>query len=91
MRKNRIMEIIEDYGDKFDPALDINISEAMFIIECCQTKMEIVEHSYLYGHMRGRYDNGLTKQVPLYNIKQMTDEEWNRLVARNKTERQASI
>ena len=85
------MEMIENYGEEFDPSQDMNIAEALNIIESCHTRMEIAENAYLYGHMRGSNDSGLTRQVPLYNIKQLSDEEWNRLAARNKTERQVAV
>lgn len=89
--KNRIMEIIMSYGDEFDPAQDMNMVEAMNIIEASSTRMEIAENAYLYGHMRGSCDSGLTRQVPLYNLKQLTDEEWNRLAARNREERLVAV
>lgn len=89
--KNRIMEIILNYGDEFDPSQDMNMVEAMNIIEASRTRMEIAENAYLYGHMRGSCDSGLTRQVPLYNLKQLTDEEWNRLAARNKAERLVAV
>lgn len=87
MRKNRIIDMVMDYGDRFDSSQDINIAEAMNIIDAGLTKMEIVEISYLYGHMRASRSRGCTKSVPMYNLKQMTDEEWNRLAAKNKAER----
>lgn len=83
--------MVMDYGDRFDLSQDINIAEAMNIIDAGLTKMEIVEISYLYGHMRASHSRGFTQNVPLYNLKQMTDEEWNRLAAKNKAERQVSI
>lgn len=85
------MEIILNYGDEFDPSQDMNMAEAINIIKSSRTRMEIAENAYLYGHMRGSYDSGLTRQVPLYNLKQLTDEEWNRLAAQNKTERLVAI
>ena len=85
------MEIIMSYGDEIDPSQDMNMVEAMNIIEASRTRMEIAENAYLYGHMRGSCDSGLTRQVPLYNLKQLTDEEWNRLAARNREERLVAV
>lgn len=75
MSKNRIVDIVMEYGEEFDPSQDINMAEAMNIIDAGLTKMEIVEISYLYGHMRASHNRGCTQNVPLYNLKQMTDEE----------------
>lgn len=87
MRKSRIMQIIENYTGELPPSRDINIAEAMNIIEASQSEMDMVENAYLYGHMRATYDNGHTRPVPLYNIRQLTDEEWMRLAAKNKETR----
>lgn len=91
MNKNRIMQIIENYGNEFDPAQDMNMAEAMSIIDSSKTRMEIAENAYLYGHMRGSYDGGLTRQVPTYNLQQMTDEEWAELARKSKLEREVSV
>lgn len=82
--KNRIINIIMNYGDDFSPESDISYTDAMSIIQVSQSKMEIVENSYLYGHMRGVHDKGVTKMIPLYNIRQISDEEWKELSRRNK-------
>lgn len=78
MMGNRTMEMIMDYGDTFDTSQDISMAEIMSIIRSCKRRVEMVESSYLYGHMRGMCDNSATKRIPLYNIQQMSDEEWNR-------------
>lgn len=89
--KNKIMEIIEDYGYDFDPSQDMNIAEAMSIIDASKTKIEIAENAYLYGHMRGSCENGFSRQIPFYNLKQMSDEEWQEMAIRNKMEREAMV
>lgn len=92
MRGNRIVDIVECYGMTVDPSEDINFVDAMDIIKGSNSKMEMVGTGYLYGYMRGSQNRGGgMRQVPVRNIKQMTDEEWNRLAARNKEERKVSI
>lgn len=87
MKKNRIMDIVECYGMSVDPKEDINFMDAMDIIKSSQSKMEIVGTGYLYGYMRGSRCGG-KNMVPVYNIRQMTDEEWNRRAYRNRMERE---
>ncbi len=85
--KNRIMEIIEAYGDTFEDSQDMSAADAKAIISGCRSKMEIVEYSYLYGRIRGLQCSG-RDMVPVYNIRQMTDEEWDRRAYRNRLERE---
>lgn len=85
MKKNRIIDIVECYGMTVDPSEDINFVDAMDIITESKSKMEMVGTGYLYGYMRGsrRRSNGM-RQVPVCNLKQMTDEEWNELARKNR-------
>lgn len=88
--KKHIVTIIEAYGMTISPKEDINTSDAMAIIKGSQTKMEMVGNSYLYGYMKGR-SSGRSKMVPVLNVRQMTDDEWSALAARNKMEREALV
>lgn len=90
MRENRIVDIVECYGMTVDPSEDINFVDAMDIIKGSNSKMEMVGTGYLYGYMRGSRNRGFTKNIPLYNLKQMTDEEWNELARKNKESMQRS-
>ena len=73
--KKQIVSIMEECGQLINPREDISTSEAKEIIRFSLTKMEIVGNSYLYGYIKGRrYGNG--KMVPVYNLRQMTDDEW---------------
>ena len=82
--KNKIIDIIECYGMSVDPSEDINFVDAMDIITQSKSKMEMVGTGYLYGYMRGSRRSGSMRQVPVRNIKQMTDEEWNELARKNR-------
>ena len=76
--KKQIVSIMEECGQLINPREDIRFS---------LTKMEIVGNSYLYGYIKGRrYGNG--KMVPVYNLRQMTDDEWNVLAKKNRLERE---
>lgn len=86
--KRQIIAIIENYGMLMNPEQDINTSEAIDIIKGSRTKMEIVGNGYLYGYMRGSRER--SKKIPVYNLRQMTDEEWNKLAAQNRLEREVS-
>lgn len=88
MSKSRIMEIIEAYGDTFEDSQDMSAADAKAIISCCRSQMEVVEYSYLYGHMIGSQENRKDRRVPVYNLRQMTDEEWNRRAYRSRLERE---
>ena len=85
----QIVSIIENYGMLINPEADINMAEAIDIIAGSRTKMEIAGNSYLYGYMRGCSCGG-SKMVPVLNLRQMTDEEWNVLATQNKLERKVS-
>lgn len=88
MREERVIAIIKTYGSIFGAKDDITTSEARAIIRTSKTRMEIVGNSYLYGYIKGSQNEiGNTKQIPLYNIRQMSDEKWNSLAGRNKEER----
>lgn len=87
--KNRIMEMVENYRGEIRPEQELNIAEAMNLADSTNDSLELAENAYLYGHMRASYDSGLTRQVPIYNLRQLTDDEWGRLAARNKLEREA--
>lgn len=84
-RHNRIMDIIEDYGDMIDLDQDLNMVEAMDIIRASHTRLEIAENSYLYGH---RIGSAHARRVPVYALRQMTDEEWNQKAYLNRIERE---
>lgn len=85
--KKRISSIIDGYGQLIDPREDISTLEAKEIIRFSLTNMEMVGNSYLYGYMRGRkYGGG--KMVPIYDLHQMTDEEWEALAKENRSERE---
>ena len=85
--KKRIVSIIEGCGQLINPKEDISTLEAKEIIRFSLTNMEIVGNSYLYGYMRGRkYGGG--KMVPVYNLRQMTDDEWDALAKKNRLERE---
>jgi hypothetical protein len=85
--KKRIVSIMEEYGQLINPREDISTSEAKEIISFSLTKMEIVGNSYLYGYIKGRrYGSG--KMVPIYNLRQMTDNEWDALAKKNRLERE---
>ncbi len=85
--KKQIVSIMEECGQLINPREDISTSEAKEIIRFSLTKMEIVGNSYLYGYIKGRrYGNG--KMVPVYNLRQMTDDEWNVLAKKNRLERE---
>ncbi len=87
MRENRIIQMIDTYQAEFDPSNDMNIAEVMNLIEASHSQIELAENAYLYGHMRENYDSGLTRQIPLYNLRQMSDAEWAALSVRNKEAR----
>lgn len=91
MSKNRIMEMVKSYRSEIRPEQELNIAEMMNLMDCSKNQTELVENAYLYGHMRASYDSGLTMQVPLYNLRQMSDEEWRCLASRNKAERQVAL
>ena len=86
--KKQIITIIENYGKLISPEEDIGMAEARNIIHESQKNMEIVGNGYIYGYLRGA-SGGRNKMVPVYNLKQMTDEEWNALASHNKLERMA--
>lgn len=86
-----IIQMIEAYGMRFEPSKDMSFVEAMDIISESQTKMEIAGNSYLYGFMRGSQNMAGKRMVPLYNIRQISDDEWNILAAKNRKEREAVI
>lgn len=86
-----ITQMIEAYGREFEPSEDMNFVEAMEIIEKSRSKMELVGNGYLFGYMRGSQKNKSQRMVPLYNIRQMSDDEWNHLAAKNKAEREAVL
>lgn len=88
MSKSRIMEIIEAYGDTFEDSQDMSAADAKAIISCCRSQMEVVECSYLYGHVIGSQENRKDRRVPVYNLRQMTDDEWNRRAYRSWLERE---
>lgn len=75
MRKNMIGSIIENYGILMSPEEYINVAELLNINSISHTKMQAIENSYIYGYMRG-YSLSGTELVPVYNLKQMSDEEW---------------
>lgn len=87
--KKQIVSIIEEYGQLINPKEDISTLEAKEIIRFSLTNMEIVGNSYIYGYMRGT-SSSRNKMVPVYSLKQMTDEEWGALASCNKLERTAS-
>lgn len=83
MIKNTLMELIEEYGRTVEPQDDIRFTETMDIIKGSGSKSEMVENGYLYGCMCTA--NGDTRRrVPIYNIRQITDDEWNALAAAQK-------
>lgn len=84
---NKTLQVIEVYGSLFEPEHDIKTSEAKEIIEFSKTKMEIVSNSYLLGFMKGSRENIGKKMVPIFDIPQLSDEEWNRFAYLNKLER----
>lgn len=83
--KKQIITIIENYGKLISPEEDISMAEARNIIHESQTNMEIVGNGYIYGYLRGASSS--RKMVPVYDLKQMTDDEWNALASHNKLER----
>lgn len=75
-----VMGIIEIYGKYIPVEKDMSVSDAKTIIRSSRTMMEVAGNSYLYGYMRARRSIGKEiRQVPLYSIPMMSDEEWNRL------------
>lgn len=87
--KKRIVSIIEGYGQLINPKEDINTSKAKEIIRFSLTKMEMVGNSFIYGYMRGASSSG--KMVSVYNLRQMTDSEWQSMAKKNKLEREVLI
>ena len=79
-----MLAIIEEYGQLINPKEDLNTLEAREILSFSHTKMEIVGNSYIYGYMRGTSSS--RKMVPVYNLRQMTDEEWQAMARKNKLE-----
>lgn len=76
------IEIIQEYGTLMGPAIDMKTPEALSIIRGSRTKMEIAGNSYTYGYMRGKRDS--KKMVPVINLKQISDEEWNEMARRQR-------
>lgn len=75
------IEMLEEYGMFMNPADDMKTKEELIIIKGSKTKMEIAGNSYIYGHMRGSCGK---RMVPLINLKQISDEEWNEMVRNQK-------
>lgn len=76
------IEKIQEYGISVGPKADMSISEAFIIINGSKTRMEIAGNSYLYGHMRGSMDGKC--MVPLLNLKQISDDEWNEMARKQR-------
>lgn len=87
-RKRSTMQVIKDYQARFDQSKAMRFAEASEIVCLSHSKMEIVGNGYLFGYMRGSEENKTRRHIPVYNIPQMSDEEWSRLAAKNKAERQ---
>ena len=81
---NILTEIAKNYGTMLEPGEDINIAEMLNLAAGAETKMEAVQNSYLYGYMRGCAYVNYNALVPVLNIRQMTDDEWQALAARSK-------
>ena len=71
----------------YEPDVDITCREAKTIIKHCRTTMEVVELTYALGYARGKEKKA--RNVTIFNIPMMSDEEWNILAAQNAAERQA--
>lgn len=76
--KKMMLAIIEEYGQLINPKEDLNTLEAREILSFSHTKMEIVGNSYLYGFVKGR-ESSRRKMVPVYNLRQITDDEWQNM------------
>ena len=87
--KKGMLAIIEEYGQLINPKEDLNTLEAKEILSFSHTRMEVVGNGYLYGFIKGRASSS-RKMVPVYNLRQMTDAEWNALASQNKLEKTAS-
>lgn len=82
---NGLIERIDTYGTFLPADRDMSFRDAKEIISGSRTKMEIAGNSYIYGYMMG--STGSKKMVPVLNIKQISDEEWNKIAKRQKEER----
>lgn len=91
MRGNNILSAMATLEEVISPQNDMNTREAKLIILASQTKMEIAGNSYLYGFMRGSQNMSGKRMVPLYNIRQMSDDEWNILAKKNREQRKAIV
>lgn len=68
----------------YEPEWELTTKEAKEIIKDNDTLMEIIEHAYKLGYNRGKpKKDKMAIDIPVFNVRQMTDEEWNRLAAQN--------
>ena len=71
----------------YEPDVDITCREAKTIIKHCRTTMEVVELTYALGYARGK--GKTTRNIPIFGIPMMSDEQWNKLAEENRLQRQA--
>lgn len=76
------LQAIQEYGMLMDPKNDMKTTEALAIIKESKTKMEVAGNSYTYGYMKGV--KGGKGMVPILNIKQISDDEWNEMARRQR-------
>lgn len=77
-----IMPVIEAYGEILNPQDDIQLSEATEIIRNSNTRMEMIENSYVFGFFNGRKSAQKRNYIPVLNIPMMSDDRWNELAAK---------
>lgn len=76
------IEVIEEYGMLMEPKNDMKTAEALAIIRGSRTKMEVAGNSYTYGYMKGVKAG--RRMVPVLNVKQISDDEWNEMARRQR-------
>lgn len=80
-----VMSIVNAYGNLIEPKHDMSTSQAKEIIKNSNSNMELAGNSYVLGFFNGaRFSQKGKINVPALNIKMMSDDEWNRLAARQR-------
>lgn len=80
------IEMLEEYGMRIHPENDMKTKEALIIIKGSRTKMEIAGNSYIYGYMQGIKNE--RKSIPILNLKQISDSEWNEMAIKQREYRE---
>lgn len=88
-KASELMILIENTGSMLAPEDDLQWNEAAEIIRNSKTRMELAENSFVYGCYKAMHSTG-QRQVPVYDIPMMSDEQWNELVTKQKKARAAS-